>query len=236
VPFCRSPLMPATKQGASPMVRATVLLMTVFAFIGSTVRAQDDAAKKQEKEEGFVHLTDGKTFKGWKPSEKPETWTIEDGAFVAKGDRSHLFYVGDEKPFKNFELKVDVMTEPNSNGGIYFHSKFQEGGWPKAGFETQVNNTYKPDRIKTGSLYQVKNVMDDSPAKDNEWWTQHIIVKDNTVTVKIDGKTVTEWTQEPGRKSGRDFARKLGEGTFALQAHDPKSIVRYKNIRVKRLD
>jgi hypothetical protein len=127
---------------------------------------------------------------------------------------------------------VDVMTEPNSNGGIYFHSRFQEGGWPKYGFETQVNNTYKPDRIKTGSLYQVKNVMDKSPAKDNQWWTQHIIVKDNTVTIKIDGKTVTEWTQEPDRKS----ARKLDEGTFALQAHDPKSTVRYKNIRVKRLD
>jgi hypothetical protein len=29
---------------------------------------------------------------------------------------------------------------------------------------------------------------------------------------------------------------KLGEGMFALQAHDPKSVVRYKNIRVKRLD
>jgi hypothetical protein len=27
----------------------------------------------------------------------------------------------------------------------------------------------------------------------------------------------------------------LDKGTFALQAHDPKSTVRYKNIRVKRL-
>ena len=34
---------------------------------------------------------------------------------------------------------------------------------------------------------------------------------------------------------GKDFARKIAEGTFALQAHDPKSVVRYKNIRVKRL-
>ena len=37
------------------------------------------------------------------------------------------------------------------------------------------------------------------------------------------------------RLPGAAFPRKLGEGTFALQAHDPKSVVRYRNIRVKRL-
>jgi hypothetical protein len=197
--------------------------------------AQDQAAKKDD-EQGFKRLDDGKTFNGWKASEAKDTWKIEDGAFVAHGPRSHLFYVGDEKPFKNFELKVDVMTEPNSNGGIYFHTKFQEDGWPSAGFETQVNNTYKPDPRKTGSLYAIKDVMNNSPAKDNQWWTQHVIVKGNKVTIKIDGKTVTEHTIEPGQKKGRGAAKKLDEGTFALQAHDPKSIVRYKNIRVKRLD
>ena len=219
------------------MTRALLLLLIGFGFLASVSTAQDEPKKEQKDEEkGFTSLTDGKTFKGWKASENVDTWTIEDGAFVAKGPRSHLFYVGDEKPFKNFELKVDVMTEPNSNGGIYFHTRFQDEDWPQAGFETQVNNTYKPDRRKTGSLYAVKDVMDNSPAKDNQWWTQHLIVKDNTVTIKIDGKTVTEYTEMPGEKSGRRSAKKLGEGTFALQAHDPKSVVRYKNIRVKRLD
>jgi hypothetical protein len=61
-------------------------------------------------------------------------------------------------------------------------------------------------------------------------------VKDNKVTVKIDGKAVMEYTEDPGRKAGKDFSRKLDEGTFALQAHDDGSTVRYKNIRVKRLD
>ena len=38
---------------------------------------------------------------------------------MAKGERSHLFYIGDKQPFKNFELKLDVMTSGSSNGGIY---------------------------------------------------------------------------------------------------------------------
>ena len=32
--------------------------------------------------------------------------------------------------FKNFELMVDVMAAPNSNGGIYFHTEFQETRFP----------------------------------------------------------------------------------------------------------
>ena len=187
-----------------------------------------------DSEEGFVKIMDGKSFEGWKIAEpEAKSWKIEDGAFVAQGNRSHLFYVGDEKPFKNFELKVDVMTAPGSNGGIYFHTGFQEDGWPRQGFECQVNVT-QGDWIKTGSLYGLANIAL-TPAQDNKWWTQHIIVQGNKVTVKIDGKTVLEYNEPRGAEPGRDFARKIDQGTFALQAHDPKSVVRYKNIRVKRL-
>lgn len=188
-----------------------------------------------EVEEGFVSIFDGKTFAGWKPAlENTNTWKIEDGAFVTRGNRCHLYYVGDSKPFKNFELKVEVMTGPNSNGGIYFHTKYQENNWPKYGFETQVNNTHS-DWKKTGSLYDVVNVPG-SPARDNEWWTQHIIVQGNKVTLKVNNTIIFEYTEPAGAQPGRAFTRKLDEGTFALQAHDPKSVVRYKNIRVKRLD
>jgi hypothetical protein len=205
----------------------TLLLFLVVASMSQAVLAQT--------EEGFVNLADGKTFNGWKPAtEHTNTWTVEDGAFVAHGDRCHLFYVGDEKPFKNFELKVDVMTGPHSNGGIYFHTKYQEVGWPTNGFECQVNVSHG-DWKKTGSLYDVVN-LGNTPAKDNEWWTQDITVQGDKVTVKINDIIVLEYTEPPGAQPGKVFTRKLDSGTFALQGHDPKSVIRYKNIRVKRLD
>lgn len=188
----------------------------------------------QQTEEGFVSLMDGKTFAGWQPAkENPDTWKIEDGVFVSRGPRCHLFYVGDGVPFKNFELKVEVMTEPDANGGIYFHTAYQDSGWPTAGFETQVNNTHK-DWKKTGSVYDIASV-GFAAAEDNKWWTQEISVEGSTVTVKVDGKIVVQYKEPPGAQPGKAFARKLGAGTFALQAHDPKSVVRYRNIRVKRL-
>ena len=165
--------------------------------------------------------------------ENTDTWKLEDGVFVAHGEKCHLFYIGDGKTFKNFHLKVEVMTEPNSNGGIYFHTKYQAKDWPRGGFECQVNNTHS-DWKKTGSLYDVVNIAN-SAAQDRKWWTQEIIVKGNNVTVIIDGKKQFDYTEPAGAQAGT-FERKLGEGTFALQGHDPKSTIRYRNIRVKRLD
>jgi hypothetical protein len=192
-------------------------------------------AAHAEVESGFTSLFDGKTFTGWKiATENTNTWKIENGALVTRGARCHIFYVGDATPFRNFKLKVDVMTAPNSNGGIYFHTKYQETGWPTTGFESQVNDSHS-DWKKTGSLYDLVN-LGNTPAKDNEWWTQDITVKDGKVTVKIDDATVLEYTEPPGAQPGKTFTRKLDEGTFALQAHDPKSVVHYRNIRVMRLD
>jgi hypothetical protein len=200
----------------------------VFVLMGlmAPLRAADS-------EDGFKTIFDGKSFEGWKTSiDNTNTWKIEDGAFVASGPTAHVFYMGDEKPFKNFELKVDVLTVTNSNGGIYFHTAYQEKGFPRAGIECQVNVSHT-DWKKTGSLYGVVDI-GVTPAQDNKWWTQHIIVRGRKVIVKIDGKTVIEYNEPPIAEGVP--AKKLGEGTFALQAHDPKSVIRYKNIRVKRLD
>lgn len=159
---------------------------------------------------------------------------------VANGPVAHAFYEGPihNHDFKNFELMVDVKTAPNSNGGIYFHTEFQESGFPKKGFEVQVNNTHR-DPVKTGSLYHVKDVGADDIkgiVKDDEWFTEHIIVKDNTVTILLNDKEVVKWTQPADWNGGKEGSgRVLGHGTFALQGHDPNSTVHYKNIRVKPL-
>ena len=126
------------------------------------------------------------------------------------------------------------MTTPGSNAGIYFHTKYQDENWPKYGYESQVNVTHK-DPKKTGSLYGVINVSD-PPCKDNEWWTQTIAVRGKHIEIKVNGKTVVDYTEPDDTKAfSEDFDRRLGSGTFALQGHDPESKVYFKNIKVKRL-
>jgi hypothetical protein len=189
-------------------------------------------------QEGFTSLFNGKDLSGWKAGEHPETFTVMEGAIVAHGPRSHCFYIGNfhQHNFKDFELRVDVLTRPKANGGVYIDTEYQEIGWPGKGFEVQVNNTYPTDPRLTGSLYQVADNTREV-AKDNEWFTEDILVQGDSITVKVNDKIVAQWTQPPGWTGTKDFPnRRIGAGTIALQAHDPGSIVYYKNIRIKPLD
>jgi hypothetical protein len=190
------------------------------------------------QQDGWRRLDNGKDFTGWKIGGDPSTWTIKDGAFVSHGPTSHLFYDGPvmTHKFQNFELKVDVMTEPHSNGGVYFDTEFQDSGFPKKGFEVQVNNTHS-DPVKTGSLYHVKdlNAADiNGIVADNQWFEEDITVMNKTVTIKLNGHEMVSWTQPENWQGTRDFAlRRVAAGTIALQGHDPNSTVYYKNIRIR---
>jgi len=206
----------------------------LFAAPSAFLRA-DDSVASPAVEEGYTSLFDGKTLDGWKKTEEnPDSFRVEDGKIVAEGERAHLFYDGALAPLKNFHLKAEVMTTPKSNSGIYFHTKYQPSGWPKYGFECQVNVS-NGDPKKSSSLYGVRDIAA-PPIVDNEWYTQEIIVKDRNVKLLINGEVMVDFDEPEGQKeSSPDFERLLGEGTFAIQAHDPESKSYFRNIRVKPL-
>ena len=184
----------------------------------------------------WISLFDGKSLSNWKVGDNANTFSIEDGSIVANGPVAHLFYDGDVKQhnFKNFQFKADVMTTPGSNSGIYFHSAYQEKSWPKKGYEAQVNNSHT-DWRRTGSLYGIQDVKDVS-VKDNEWFTEYIKVEGKRVIVKLNDKIVVDYTEPDDlKREPNNEGRILSGGTFALQGHDPKSKVYFKNIMVKAL-
>jgi len=194
------------------------------------------AATLPAQDKGWVSLFDGKTLDGWKVGENAASFKVEDGAIVINGERAHLYYVGPvgKHDLKNFEFKADVMTTPGSNSGIYFHTAYQEGGWPSKGYEVQVNNSHT-DPKRTAGLYGVKDNME-APAKDGEWFTMQIVVKGKHVTTSVNGKTIVDYTEPANAERPADMKERLiSSGTFALQGHDPKSKVFVKNIMVKPL-
>jgi hypothetical protein len=235
-------------------------IVALFLLLASSSLAAD----APQAEAGFVSLFDGKSLDGWKVGENAGIFRVRDGMIVMECPETirgpaHLFYVGDvsRHDFKNFDLKVDVMTFPRANSGIYFHTKYQEAGWPTFGMECQVNNSHG-DWRRTGSLYAVKDIswgpetppaknknevaiLPEPPVRDNVWYTQEIICRGGLVVVKLDGKTVVEY-----RVPQADVEHKLAtrmtwlpRGTFALQGHPPMpghiSKACFKNIRVKVL-
>ncbi len=212
------------------------LVVTCFALV---VASGQLFADHHDGEEGWISLFNGKDLTGWEANENPDTFKVAEGVLVVKGDRAHLFYVGDVKDhdFKNFEWKCEIMTKPGANSGMYFHTKYQDSGWPEKGYEVQVNCS-QSDRKKTGGLYGVDDVMDKAPHEDNEWFTQHVIVTGNHVVVKVNDEVTTDYTEpkDASREEGRPAGRLLDSGTFAIQGHDPGSEVHYRKILVKSLD
>jgi hypothetical protein len=187
----------------------------------------------------WVELFNGNDLSGWKANENPESFRVEDGLLICTGERSHLFYETQD-PFKNFEMIAEMKTLPLANSGIYFHTTFQESGWPSQGFEVQINNShigannYRETR-KTGSLYAIRNVHYNT-VNDNEWFTMRVKVVENHVEVFVNEKKVVDYIQPDSPWRSEDFkGRLLGEGTFCLQAHDINSTVYFKSIKVKRL-
>jgi hypothetical protein len=180
--------------------------------------------------DGWINLFDGKDFKGWKLSDANRSKVhIEDGKIVMAPPTSHLFT---DWQFKNFIFEADVMTTPGANSGIYFHTHYQASGFPKTGYESQVNVSHR-DPVKTGSLYHFVKLYH-TPAKDNKWWKQTIIVEGKHIVIKIDDEKVVDYI-EPADVGNR--LERLGCGSFALQAHDARanSVTYFKNIRVKPL-
>ena len=198
------------------------LLLPISAF------AADDS--------GFIPLFNGKNLDGWKVNEKPDTFAVKDGVLVVNGPRAHLFYDGEVKnhDFTNFHLRVELKTHENSNSGVYFHTEFQESGWPNKGFETQVNNTHG-DPKKTAGLYNVKDNFT-APAEDGKWFVMEVIVEGKHIVTKVDGKVITDFTEPtPAEPPKGNPGRVLDHGTFAIQGHDPVSKVEYRKIEVKPL-
>jgi len=198
------------------MKNALCLAVVACLVLGSIAVAGDE----------FKPIFDGKTLDGWRVNETGKAFKVEDGAITGRGGRGHVFYVREE--LKDFELKVDVKINEGGNSGIYFHTAYQDEGWPDAGHEVQVNATHK-DPVKTGSIYNVVKLYE-SAGKPNEWFTMHIAVKGDNVRVAVNDKLVLDYTQPPGIT----IPRRINKGTIAFQQHDPGSVVQYRNILLKK--
>ncbi|XHS76567.1 DUF1080 domain-containing protein [Burkholderiaceae bacterium UC74_6] len=222
------------------MNRRTLLSFAAAAAFATNAIAADappNTLTAAEKADGWQLLFDGQSLDNWKASDKPGSFSVKDGAIVVKGPRSHLFYLGPvgNHDFKNFELSVDLKTFPQANSGVYFHTLWQEVGWPSKGYEVQVNNSHS-DPSRTGGLWGVVDYPEVT-APDGVWQTMTIRVEGLHVVTRINGKLIVDYTQEPSnppRAKGLE-ERLIAHGTFALQGHDPGSEVHFRNIKVKML-
>ena len=194
------------------------------------------AAARVQAEDGWVTILDEKSFKDWtvmpgKASFKVEDsdglkkfekgqWSFKDGVLKGEGDVSHIFSPRDD--YENFQFKAEIKISDKGNSGQYFRVA-KGNGFPK-GYEAQVNSTHG-DPQRTGSLYNFAKVTEMLVPPDT-WFTQEVIAVGNHIVIKVNDKTVVDFTDEK---------KTYMKGCMAFQQHNLGSVVEIKNAQVKEL-
>jgi hypothetical protein len=196
-----------------------------------TVQAADEKkpdTKKGDDKEGWIQLFNGKDLEGWKahPNDKAK-WEVKDGILIGSGPAGHLF--SEKGEYKNFRFRVEAMINDHGNSGQFFRTKFGPS-FPK-GYEAQINSTHG-DTIRTGSLYPSFNPKITKEEKEkililkalhkpDEWFTQEVIAEGNHIIIKVNGEVTVDFV---------DKNNTYMKGHFALQQHDPGTVVKFRKI------
>jgi hypothetical protein len=182
------------------------------------------ADNKKDDEQGWVHLFNGKDLEGWKthPDDKAK-WEVKDGVLIGSGPAGHLF--SERGDYENFIYRVEAKINDHGNSGQYFRTQYGPS-FPK-GYEAQINSTHR-DPVRTGSLYGFgkEATVYDMLVKPDEWFTQEVTAIGNHIVIKVNGKTTVDFV---------DKKNTYTKGHFALQQHDPGTVVMFRKIEVKEL-
>ncbi|MFA5587545.1 MAG: DUF1080 domain-containing protein [Mariniphaga sp.] len=234
-----------------------------MALVFSTVNAgcqKVNKLTKEEKNDGWVLLFNGKDFEGWRACNgdaMPSNWTIEDGAmkvFLGEGKKPGQGAGGDilygDKVFRDFELSIDWKASEMANSGIFYNIR-EVPGKPiyYAAPEVQVldNENATDNKIDShlaGSLYDMLPADPETVNPAGEWNTVVIRVKDGNVTHSMNGTEVvkyTLWTPEWDQlvenskfKNFPGFTEGISkEGYIGLQDHG--YAVWFRNIKIREL-
>jgi hypothetical protein len=236
-------------------VRLMAIVMALFFSAG--LLAQNKLTK-EEKQEGYVMLFNGKKTKGWRGFQKdffPDKWVVEDGTLhfdpKVEGSGGDIIF---DKEFSDFHMKIEWKIEEGGNSGIFYLGS--EDDAYKAIYQTApemqvLDNEKHPDAKKgkdgnrmSGSLYDLIPANPQNSKGAGVWNSAEIIIKDKHVTHIQNGEVVVEFdygTDEwnvlvagskfPGLNP--DWAQLQESGYFGLQDHG--NHVWYRSIKIKEL-
>jgi hypothetical protein len=212
------------------MKRHLFSLCVLLAVVCLALPAPGDDKKEEAKD--WTQLFNGKDLTGWKTHPKDKAkWEVKDGILIGTGPAGHLF--SERGDYANFRYRVEAMINDGGNSGQYFRAQYGPS-FPK-GYEAQINATHS-DKVRTGSLYPAfrelsdqekkKILVFDQLHKPDEWFTQEVIADGNHIIIKVNGKTTVDFV---------DDKNTFAKGHFALQQHDPKTVVKFRKIEVIEL-
>src|SRR4051794_26568770 len=187
--------------------------------------------------EGVVALFDGRTLWGWtRFGGRAGTWGVEDGLLVGFGEGGG--WIGTERPYADFVLRLEFRMTPGSNSGVYLRAPADSSHISRTGMEIQLLDDPDP-RYKdlkswqfTGSIYHVAPAERGHLKPTGEWNALEIRAEGPHVVVTLNGSKVVDdrLDRHPDLDSEHPGLQRK-DGLIGLQSHNGR--VEFRKVRIK---
>ncbi|HWA97848.1 MAG TPA: family 16 glycoside hydrolase, partial [Pirellulales bacterium] len=186
------------------------------------------------KAEDFTSLFNGRDLSGWKTNPAyPGNWRVENGVLVGSKGVSYLFT--ERGDFGDVHLRCEARVGSGTSAGIAARAPDMLASNPSLlpGYMAKINVDSKIDRQKTGSMYVTTHERyvgigkAPSPVAADEWFTMDFIIRNYHIQIQVNGKTITEYT---------DDKNLFATGRIALQFYGGTAPVEFRKIEVRELD
>ena len=165
----------------------------------------------------WTPLFNGKNLDNWDRTGNAN-WRVVNGVLEADMPRGFLLT---RESYDDFELRAEIWTTPESNGGVLFRITNPKDPGIENGYELNINDKRADQRGRTGAIVNVATplVQVDS---GNRWTTIEITAKGTHLTAKLNGVVTADVDDA-----------KYASGPVSLQAAG--GLVRYRNVQIRRL-
>ncbi|MEN6498600.1 MAG: DUF1080 domain-containing protein [Thermoguttaceae bacterium] len=202
------------------------LILAVCLLVGRGIQGAAAPAKASpntltpaEIADGWLLLFDGETRFGWQASSEAN-WAVADGVLTASEGKPGLLLTTSQ--FSNYVLKLDFRAGERTNSGVFLRTIANptRADLTTKCYELNIGSS-AISKFPTGSFVQRQRVEGDPTSTD--WQTFEVTADGGHFLVKLDGKTVLDYTDP----------KPLVRGPIGLQFSSGK--IEFRNVKLKPL-
>ena len=174
-------------------------------------------------QDGWIALFDGASLFGWELIGDVD-WQVTDGTLRAT--EGEVGWLMTSSEFADYQLHLEFQAGSDTNSGIFLRSQKVPAKTGQEFYEVNIAPPGNP--FPTGSVVN-RQLADRELLKslhpwDGEWHAVDLTIQGAQLTVKLDGKVVTEYTDIEPRLRGR-IGLQFNQGDIA-----------FRNVRLKPLE
>jgi hypothetical protein len=180
------------------------LVAAIALLISCSSKAQNNGLSKEEKEQGYKLLFDGKDMDGWRTyqNKSAASWSVDGGTLHCKGTAANYGAITADlitkDQYENFDLTVDYKISSKGNSGILYMVTEDSPYSHLSGPEYQIiDDKNFPEKLEDWQRTAANYAMDPAPTANpnpaGEWNHARIVVNKLHVEHWLNGKKVVEY-------------------------------------------